>query len=111
MVLDLVAGLRHWFDGTISVAGYPETHPDAPNAIADISHLALKVTVGASQIMTQYCYDTETLFRFADRVCGLANTVTIVVGIMPIHDIVAIQRFLPAVERLCLLTSWLHLNV
>ena len=55
---DLVAGLRHWFDGTISVAGYPETHPDAPNAIADISHLALKVTVGVSQIMTQYCYDT-----------------------------------------------------
>ena len=90
---DLVAGLRHWFDGTISVAGYPETHPDAPNAIADIGHLASKVTAGASQIMTQYCYDTETLLRFADRVRGLAITVPIVVGIMPIHDIVAIQRF------------------
>ncbi|MDC1350308.1 methylenetetrahydrofolate reductase [Oceanospirillaceae bacterium] len=43
---DLVAGLRHWFDGTISVAGYPETHPDAPNVNADIGHLASKVAAG-----------------------------------------------------------------
>ena len=58
---DLVAGLRHWFDGTISVAGYPETHPEASSASADIGHLAAKVGAGASQIMTQYCYDTDAL--------------------------------------------------
>ena len=43
--------------------------------------------------MTQYCYDTETLLRFSDRVRGLAITVPIVVGIMPIHDIVAMVNY------------------
>jgi methylenetetrahydrofolate reductase (NADPH) len=90
---DLVAGLRHWFKGTISVAAYPETHPEASSAQADLGHLASKVAAGASQVMTQYCYDTETLLRFADRVRGLAIEVPIVVGVMPIHDIAAIQRF------------------
>lgn len=51
---DLVAGLRQWFDGTISVAGYPETHPQASSAKADIAHLNAKVEAGASQIMTQF---------------------------------------------------------
>ncbi len=93
---DLVAGLRRWFDGTISVAAYPETHPEASSASADIGHLASKIAAGASQIMTQYCYDTDALLRFADRMRGLAinvSDVPIVVGIMPIHDIQAIQRF------------------
>jgi methylenetetrahydrofolate reductase (NADPH) len=96
---DLVAGLRHWFDGTISVAAYPETHPEASSASADIGHLAAKVAAGASQIMTQYCYDTDALLRFADRIRGRAigvpevPYVPIIVGIMPIHDIQAIQRF------------------
>ena len=93
---DLVSGLRSWFDGTISVAAYPETHPEASSASADIGHLASKVAAGANQIMTQYCYDTDALLRFADRMRGLAidvSDVPIVVGIMPIHDIQAIQRF------------------
>jgi methylenetetrahydrofolate reductase (NADPH) len=90
---DLVAGLRHWFEGTISVAAYPETHPEASSANADLGHLADKVSAGASQIMTQYCYDTDTLLRFADRARALAIDVPMVVGVMPIHDIVAIQRF------------------
>ena len=90
---DLVAGLRHWFEGTISVAAYPETHPEASSANADLGHLADKVSAGASQMMTQYCYDTDTLLRFADRARALAIDVPMVVGVMPIHDIVAIQRF------------------
>ena len=96
---DLVAGLRRWFDGTISVAAYPETHPEAVSASADIEHLAKKVAAGASQIMTQYCYHTDTLLRFADGIRGRAINladgpdVPVVVGIMPIHNIQAIQRF------------------
>lgn len=90
---DLVAGLRQWFDGTISVAGYPETHPEATSANADIAHLKTKVEAGASQIMTQYCYDTDALLRFAERLQAQAIDVPIIVGIMPIHDIQAIQRF------------------
>ena len=93
---DLVAGLRHWFEGTISVAAYPETHPEASSASADMGHLAAKIGAGASQIMTQYCYDTDALLGFADRVRGQSADVAdvpIVVGIMPIHDMQAIQRF------------------
>jgi len=90
---DLVAGLRRWFDGIISVAAYPETHPEASSASADIEHLAVKVAAGANQVMTQYCYDTEALLGFADRMRGQSIDVPIVVGIMPIHDIQAIQRF------------------
>lgn len=90
---DLVAGLRRWFDGTISVAAYPETHPEAHSANVDIGHLAAKIDAGASQVMTQYCYDTDALLGFADRVRARAMDVPIVVGIMPIHDIEAIQRF------------------
>jgi len=90
---DLVAGLRQWFDGTISVAGYPETHPQATSESADLRHLASKVDAGASQIMTQYCYDTDQLLRFVDKTQQQGIDVPIVVGVMPIHDIVAIQRF------------------
>jgi methylenetetrahydrofolate reductase (NADPH) len=93
---DLVAGLRHWFEGTISVAAYPEIHPEASSASADMGHLAAKIGAGASQIMTQYCYDTDALLGFADRVRGQSADVAdvpIVVGIMPIHDMQAIQRF------------------
>tara|TARA_B110000240_G_scaffold162487_1_gene182053 strand:+ start:3454 stop:4314 length:861 start_codon:yes stop_codon:yes gene_type:complete len=90
---DLVAGLRHWFNGTISVAAYPETHPEASSAAADMGHLAAKVAAGASQVMTQYCYNTDALLRFAERMRGHAINVPIVVGVMPIHDIQAIQRF------------------
>ncbi|MCO4836527.1 MAG: methylenetetrahydrofolate reductase [Oceanospirillaceae bacterium] len=90
---DLVAGLRRWFEGTISVAGYPETHPEATSAKADLTHLKTKVEAGANQIMTQYCYDTDSLLRFADQLQAQAVDVPIIVGIMPIHDIQAVQRF------------------
>jgi len=91
--VNLVAGLRHWFDGTISVAGYPETHPEATSANADIDHLKAKVDAGANQIMTQYCYNTDALLRFSERTQAKAAQVPIIVGIMPIHDLQAVQRF------------------
>lgn len=90
---DLVAGLRQWFNGTISVAGYPETHPEAASLEADLGHLAAKIEAGANQIMTQYCYDTQALLKFADRLRGQNINVPIIMGVMPIHDIEAIQRF------------------
>lgn len=90
---DLVAGLRQWFEGTVSVAAYPEVHPQALSAQADLQHLASKISAGASQIMTQYCYDTDKLLNFSDRVRAQGIDVPLVVGIMPIHDIESIQRF------------------
>lgn len=88
---EMVAGFREWFEGTISVAGYPETHPEASSAVADIGHLKTKIDAGADQIMTQYCYDTDTILRFSDQL--RSHNVPVIVGVMPIHDIEAIQRF------------------
>ena len=74
------------------MAAYPEIHPEASSAAADIGHLAAKVAARTSQVMPQYCYNTDTLLRFAERMRGYAIDVPIAIGVMPIHDIQAIQR-------------------
>ena len=90
---DLVAGLRDWFAGTISVAAYPEVHPQAVSAAKDMHFLKAKLEAGADQIITQYCYDTDTLLRFAEQAQKAGIDAPILMGIMPIHDIAAVQRF------------------
>lgn len=90
---DLVAGLREWFTGTISVAAYPEVHPQAVSAAKDLGFLKAKLDAGADQIITQYCYDTDTLLRFAEQAQKAGIEAPILMGIMPIHDIAAVQRF------------------
>lgn len=90
---DLVAGLREWFVGTISVAAYPEVHPQAPSSAKDLHFLKVKLDAGANQIITQYCYDTDTLLRFAEQTQKAGIQAPILMGIMPIHDIAAVQRF------------------
>ncbi|MDP6969463.1 MAG: methylenetetrahydrofolate reductase [Gammaproteobacteria bacterium] len=90
---DLVAGLREWFAGTISVAAYPEVHPQAASGAKDLDFLKAKVDAGADQIISQYCYDTDTLLAFAERLQQADIKQPFLVGIMPIHDIVAVQRF------------------
>lgn len=90
---DLVAGLREWFTGTISVAAYPETHPQAASASKDMDFLRAKLAAGADQMITQYCYDTDALLRFADALQGAGIDQRLIVGVMPIHDLAAVKRF------------------
>jgi methylenetetrahydrofolate reductase (NADPH) len=90
---DLVAGLREWFAGTISVAAYPEVHPQAVSAAQDMHFLKAKLDAGANQIITQYCYDTDTLLHFAEQAQKAGIEAPMLMGIMPIHDIAAVQRF------------------
>ena len=90
---DLVAGLREWFDGTISVAAYPEVHPQAVSAGKDLDFLRAKLDAGADQMITQYCYDTDALLRFAERLQQAGIEQRLIVGVMPIHDIAAVKRF------------------
>lgn len=90
---DLVAGLRRIGDFTIAVGGYPETHPAAPSAAFDLDNLARKVDAGASRIITQYCFDTDTLLRFRDRVVSRGINAELVPGIMPVHNFAQIKRF------------------
>ncbi|WP_374311219.1 methylenetetrahydrofolate reductase [NAD(P)H] [Dongia sp.] len=83
----LVAGLarQHPFD--ISVAAYPEVHPQAPSAQADLDHLKRKVDAGATRAITQFFFDVDCYKRFIDRATRAGINVPIVPGILPIRNL------------------------
>lgn len=83
---DLVAGLKNVADFEISVAGYPETHPEAPSPQADIDNLKRKVDAGASRIITQFFMEPATFLRWRDRVAAAGIDVPVVPGILPITN-------------------------
>ncbi|MCB2009206.1 MAG: methylenetetrahydrofolate reductase [Geminicoccaceae bacterium] len=90
---DLVRGLmaRHAFD--ISVAGYPETHPEAASADADLDNLARKVDAGAARVVGQYCFDLDAVLRFREAMTARGIGVPFVPGIMPIHNFRQVRNF------------------
>jgi len=90
---DLVAGLKRVADFEISVGCYPEVHPEAPSAEADLDNLKRKVDAGATRLITQYCFDTDRLLRFRDQVVAAGIEAEYVPGIMPIHNFSQIKRF------------------
>lgn len=89
---DLVAGLKAIAPFEISVACYPETHPDAVTAAADLDNLKRKVDAGANRAITQFFFEPETFFRFRDHVAAAGIEAEIMPGIMPVSNFAAIQR-------------------
>jgi methylenetetrahydrofolate reductase (NADPH) len=81
---DLVAGLRSVAPFEISVAAYPETHPEAPSSAEDLANLRRKLDAGASRAITQFFYDTDAFLRFRDRCDEAGIGASIVPGILPI---------------------------
>jgi len=81
---DLVAGLKSVADFDISVAAYPEVHPEAPSARFDLDNLKRKIDAGASRAITQFFYDTDVFLRFRDRCRASGIDTPIVPGILPI---------------------------
>lgn len=77
----------------IEVAAYPEVHPDAPSASADIDFLKGKIDAGANGCITQYFYNPEAYFHFRDRCTRAGIDVPIVPGIMPISNYDTLIRF------------------
>ena len=77
----------------IEVAAYPETHPQADNALHDLRHFKAKVDAGADGAITQYFFNADAYFRFVDDVQRLGVNVPIVPGIMPITNYSQLQRF------------------
>lgn len=90
---DLVAGLRKIADFDISVAAYPEIHPEATNAIADLDNLRRKLDAGASRAITQFFFDTDVFLRFRDLCAAAGITAPIVPGILPISRFPQLERF------------------
>ena len=90
---ELLPALHRAGDFDISVAGYPEVHPDATSPRADIDYLKRKVDAGASRVITQFCFDNEPMLRFRDRAVAAGVEVPIVPGILPIADFQKVARF------------------
>jgi len=80
----LVYGLKRVADFEISVAAYPEVHPEAENAEADVDNLKRKLDAGASRAITQFFFDIESYFRFRDRCAAAGIDSPIVPGVLPI---------------------------
>ena len=89
---DLIAGLKKVADFEISVAAYPEVHPDSPDAQADLENLRAKFDAGATRAITQFFFDPECFFAFRDRAAAAGIDGEIVPGIMPVMSFAAVQR-------------------
>lgn len=77
----------------IEVAAYPEFHPQAPSATADLQNFKRKVEAGADSAITQYFYNPDAYFRFVDSCRALGLQIPIVPGIMPILNVTQLARF------------------
>ena len=93
---DLVEGLKKIGDFDISVAAYPEVHPEASNAIADLDNLRRKLDAGASRAITQFFFDTDVFLRFRDLCAAAGIESSIVPGILPITRFPQLTRFAKA---------------
>jgi methylenetetrahydrofolate reductase (NADPH) len=90
---ELVAGLRRISDFDISVAAYPECHPDSADLVSDLDNLKRKFDAGADRALTQYFFDAETFLRFRDRARRAGIAAPLVPGILPITDYGKISAF------------------
>lgn len=90
---DLVAGLRKLHPFEISVAAYPERHPDSPCDQSDIDNLKRKIDAGANRAITQFFFSPETYFRFRDRAVAAGIDAEIVPGILPVMSVAQVRRF------------------
>jgi methylenetetrahydrofolate reductase (NADPH) len=91
--VDLVRGLKTVADFEISVAAYPEVHPEAPSAQFDLDNLKSKLDAGARRAITQFFFDNEVFLRFRDRCSTAGISASLVPGILPITRFPQVQRF------------------
>ena len=90
---DLVEGLKRVADFEISVAAFPEMHPEAVDADSDLENLRRKVDAGASRAITQFFFDTDAYLRFHDKAEAAGVSIPIVPGILPITNFARTVEF------------------
>ncbi len=90
---ELVTGIKKIADFEISVAGYPEKHPEAKTLDEDIDNLKRKVDAGADRIITQFFFDANYYFDFVERCRKRRITVPIVPGILPVTNVKQTKHF------------------
>jgi len=103
---DLVRGLKSVGDFDISVAAYPETHPEATSASYDLDNLKRKLDAGATRAITQFFFDPEVFLRFRDRCQAAGIDASVVPGILPITRFPQLLKF--AARCGASVPSWLH---
>ncbi len=89
----LVAGLTRLHPFEISVAAYPECHPESGGHDADLDNLKRKLDAGASRAITQFFFSPEAYFRFRDRVAAAGITAQILPGILPVSNVAQTRKF------------------
>jgi len=92
---ELIAFIRaeHGDAFRIEVGAYPETHPQASDALTDLRHFKTKIDAGADAAITQYFYNADAYFHFVDAARKLGVEVPIIPGIMPISNFSQLRRF------------------
>jgi methylenetetrahydrofolate reductase (NADPH) len=89
---DLVAGLKRIAPFDISVAAYPEAHPQASSRMADLDNLKRKLDAGASRAITNFFFDTAVFLRFLDLCLAAGISAPVVPGIMPVTNLAGLRR-------------------
>ncbi len=90
---DLVAGLSAVGNFEVSVAAYPEGHPESGGIDADLENLKRKVDAGAGRAITQFFFETDVFLRYRDRCAAAGIRVPLVPGILPITRFPQLLRF------------------
>lgn len=90
---DLVTGLRRLHPFELSVAAYPERHPDSPDLAADLDNLKRKIDAGATRAISQFFFTPECFFRFRDSAAAAGIDAEIVPGILPVSSVAQTRKF------------------
>ncbi|MGE4609917.1 MAG: methylenetetrahydrofolate reductase [NAD(P)H] [Paracoccaceae bacterium] len=103
---ELVAGLKEIGEFDISVAAYPEKHPDSADMIADIDNLKCKIDAGASSAITQFFFENDDFLRFRDAAADAGISAPIIPGILPVENFTKMLRFADMCQAN--VPDWMH---
>jgi methylenetetrahydrofolate reductase (NADPH) len=90
--VELVSAIRNLAPFEVSVAAYPEPHPDSQSVLHDLHVLAAKADAGATNAITQFCFDTDAIVELRERIAGAGIALTVVPGILLATDFRGLQR-------------------